>query len=1007
VVLAWVTTVATTGLVPAERVAAAPVLTIDPASDLVDGQRVTFGGSGFPDGEFLLVAQCSSDVTTVFDGSCGYGGGTVDVDGNLSGQVVVRAIMGSDPTVDCRSPGACVLIAAVYDGAAEDYIELARAALPFDPDGPLAPPPTLSVTPSEGLVDGQTVEVSGSGALTDGLDIIQCTAEPAAWDDCDFDTTTFADVTDGSFSESHPVFAVIATQSSGQVDCRTAGRCALVAVGDASRWADTAVVPLGFAPDGPLLPPPTLTVTPADGLVDGQAVQIIGTGFRSRFLGDAVQIHQCAPDPAPERCRTSFDRYVPLDEQGGFTVTMPVTARMPTSEGLHDCRAGADRCSLVATTSGIDSARAGRAELSFDPDAPLLPDPGIAVEPATDLGDFTPVAISGSNFTPGSTVTVEVCRTGATGDGCDGTNGESPPADEDGAIATEIAVFADPTGEGGVPGELDCRQAPGCEVVATDDVRGVSARRPLTFGPPDAPRGRYRDRVFTDIDVTRDVAYRQTTDDQGNPIELELDIYRPAGDTATERPVIVWMYGGWFAFGDKLDDYIVDFATESARRGYVGVAINYRERSNTTSDPVQLIAAILDAYDDAIAAVEWLQAHAGEYGIDPDAIAASGWSAGAVTSVNLAYMPGDRGPATSPIAAALPVAGVVLSSVDPGEPPSLVFRGTDDTVLPPGTNNTDTVCPQAQAHGIACELVDYDGAGHEIVGRSRDIMRRGTDFLGDEVLDQLGYFDVTADAGGPYTVDEGSTVTLDGSGSSGEAGAGLSYAWSPGARVDAPTSSSPVLRGVDDGTETLTLDVTNAHGIAASATAEVVTRNVAPTIDTARTDTTAGRRAVSLTATISDPGAADTHTATVAWGDGHTETVTVTPSNGRASVSARHDYATAGRYPVVLTVEDDDGGSATWTQTVTTGCTVNGTSRADVLIGTGRADTICGLGGNDILFGMAGNDVLLGGPGHDLLVGGPGDDVLDGEAGWDLLIGGPGTNTCTGEIRLSCPTRPR
>jgi acetyl esterase/lipase len=1006
--------VATVGLVPAERVAAAPALTIEPAGDLVDGQRVTIGGSGFPAEEFVYLAQCSADVVSIFDGPCRYAGGEVDGNGDLTAQILVRAILGAgqgpEIEVDCRAPDACVVVAAVYDPVVGDYEEVARTALPFDPDAPLAPPPTITVEPREGLVDGQNVDVSGEGVVDDSVTILQCTADPAGWSDCDDESASFVPVPDGSFTEPHQVFAVVAAGSGELVDCRSAdpGACVLAVLGDDNNWGAVTTVPLGFDPDGPLLPPPTLTVTPAEDLVDGQQVQVEGRGFAVGFEGQWVQLHQCAPDPGPGRCRTTSDRFAELDEQGGFTTTMPVTARVPTDDGLHDCRTGAEPCELVATTANVGSPRAGRAELRFDPDAPVLPDPTIEVAPASGLGDFTPVTVTGGPFASGSPVSVQVCRVGGTDEDCDWTNGESPTAGADGRIDTEIAVFADAAGSPGRPSSLDCRAAPGCELVATDGTSGLSARLPLDFGPPDAPRGRYRDPVFDDVEVTRDLLYRQTVDYAGNPIDLELDIYRPAGDTATVRPAIVWMYGGWFSFGDKTDDYIVDFATESARRGYVGVAINYRERPNTSSNIPQLVAAMYDAYDDAVAAVDWLKADADEYGIDPDAIAASGWSAGAVTSLNLAYLPGERGPATSPIAAALPIAGVMLPRIDPGEPPTLAFYGTDDTTLPPGTNNTNTMCPSAEALGIGCEVVTYDGDGHGIVNRSADIVRRGTDFVVDQVLDPSGYFAVAADAGGPYTVDEGSVVTLDGAGSS---GAGLSYAWSPGARVDDATSATPALRGVDDGTETVELQVANHHGVTAGASADVVTRNVAPTISDARTSGATGAtggRSVTLSATVTDPGTADTHTATVDWGDGRTGPATVDRTTGAITVGARHDYATAGPYRVTLTVADDDGGSATWTGAVDVGCTVNGTDRADLLVGTRRADTVCGLGGDDVVLGMGGDDVLLGGPGNDLLVGGPGDDDLDGQAGWDLVIGGGGADTCAGELRLSCrQSRPR
>jgi acetyl esterase/lipase len=981
---------------PGAAAQASPSLTVDPAQDLVDGQRVTVRGAGMPAGVFVLLGQCPASAGGVTDAPCRYSFADTDGSGSFETEVLVRAVLGGGE-VDCRAPAGCVLIAAVYDETAGDYVEAGRAPLGFDPDGPLAPPPTLTVSPGDGLVDGQSVTVSGAGALGDYVELLQCEAAPGGWQDCDQETFAYVEAPGGAFQTSLRVYAVIGT-GAGAVDCREAGRCVLAATTGGFAPGETATVPLVFDPAAPLLPPPTLTVSPSTDLVDGGIVSVEGSGFVRVPEGWPVQLYQCAPGPAPDRCRDAGDG-VFVDGEGGFALDVPVTARVPVPGGQHDCRTGPDPCVLVATSSSPDSPRAGVAALGFDPDGALLPDPVIDVGPLGSLGDFTDVTVTGTGFTPGGRATVEVCRAGATPEPCDVQNGESPTADATGAVQTAIGVFA--VSGGDWPGSaLDCRQAPGCEVVATDRARGVAARAPLVFGPPDDPRGRYLDPVFDDVEVTRDVVYRETVDHRGNPVELALDIYRPVDDTATARPAIVWLYGGWFAFGDKRDEYIVRFATESARRGYVGVAVNYRVRPDLdTSNLGEIYLAMVDAHEDAVAAVQWLQAHAGDYGLDPDAIAAGGWSAGAVTSLNLAYGPGTLGPDTSPVAAALPVAGVLVPTVDAGEPPSLVFYATHDTTLPAGTNNTSGVCPAARAVDVACELVTYDGADHGIINRSEDILRRSSDFLAANVLDPLGYFDVVADAGGPYEVDEGSTVALDASGSSGEA---LTYAWAPADRVDGAGSDRPTVRGADDGTEQLTLTVTNAHGIAAGATAAVTTRNVAPTITDAGVAGGASGRTVSVTAALTDPGLADTHTASVDWGDGTVEEVVVTQGAGSATLAAGHTYAAGGRFEVSVTVRDDDGGGDRWTTGVVAGCTVTGTDGRDVLHGTRGDDVLCGLGGDDVILGGDGDDVVLGGDGNDFLSGGRGDDILDGEAGVDLLLGGPGSDSCTGEIRLGC-----
>jgi hypothetical protein len=67
---------------------------------------------------------------------------------------------------------------------------------------------------------------------------------------------------------------------------------------------------------------------------------------------------------------------------------------------------------------------------------------------------------------------------------------------------------------------------------------------------------------------------------------------------------------------------------------------------------------------------------------------------------------------------------------------------------------------------------------------------------------------------------------------------------------------------------------------------------------------------LTLRAEFTDPGLADTHTASVDWGDGTVAPATVDESPGVGSLIARHAYAAAGVYRVRAIVTDDDGASA-------------------------------------------------------------------------------------------------
>jgi hypothetical protein len=63
---------------------------------------------------------------------------------------------------------------------------------------------------------------------------------------------------------------------------------------------------------------------------------------------------------------------------------------------------------------------------------------------------------------------------------------------------------------------------------------------------------------------------------------------------------------------------------------------------------------------------------------------------------------------------------------------------------------------------------------------------------------------------------------------------------------------------------------------------------------------------VDLTATFDDPGVLDTHTATVEWGNGVTETLEL--AAGELEFSTSHTYTRPAQYTVVVTVVDKDGG---------------------------------------------------------------------------------------------------
>lgn len=180
-----------------------------------------------------------------------------------------------------------------------------------------------------------------------------------------------------------------------------------------------------------------------------------------------------------------------------------------------------------------------------------------------------------------------------------------------------------------------------------------------------------------------------------------------------------------------------------------------------------------------------------------------------------------------------------------------------------------------------------------------------------------------ANAGGPYSLDEGDSVPLDGSGSSDPDGDLLAYEWDfdfDGStfQVDASGSATPSFSaaGFDGpGTITVAVRVTDPDGESDVAITEVTVNNVAPVIHSVAGDTINEGGTAMVSGTFSDVGTQDSFTVTIDWGDGITEDFAY--AAGSTAFSETHQYpddnpsgTASDNYSVTVTVTDDDGGSA-------------------------------------------------------------------------------------------------
>lgn len=294
-----------------------------------------------------------------------------------------------------------------------------------------------------------------------------------------------------------------------------------------------------------------------------------------------------------------------------------------------------------------------------------------------------------------------------------------------------------------------------------------------------SPSQRYQEVVFPDVVVKSDLLYGKargywtnspysdepyiTTLSKGliksfdDPqlLDLKLDVYYPKTDLFKNRPLVMLIHGGAFYIGAKESACEKALATMLAQRGYLVASIDYRLGFKLTPTDIEMGA--YRAIQDANAALRFLSHNAKGLGIDPEQIYIGGTSAGAVASLNTAFMTNDERPSrileaakeglvgkieesgnkyteSFKIRAVVNMWGAVsdLNIIDPDEKISVLsIHGTADDVVPfendyPFRNSlminrlimdkmygSKPIHDRLQALNIRNRLVSLPGMGHE------------------------------------------------------------------------------------------------------------------------------------------------------------------------------------------------------------------------------------------------------------------------------------------------------
>jgi len=282
---------------------------------------------------------------------------------------------------------------------------------------------------------------------------------------------------------------------------------------------------------------------------------------------------------------------------------------------------------------------------------------------------------------------------------------------------------------------------------------------------------RYVKDVFTDAELQttsqvlfgRNTVRNYTTNTEGAPVDLYLDVYEPKGEGTLQRPLLLFAFGGAFVSGNRTSAEVVSICRSFARKGYVAAAIDYRLMQLNGATPLDNAAIyannipdeVIRAAADMKAAVRYFKhdaATANQYHIDPTRIFVGGYSAGAITALQMAYTESiTENPATttaynangglegntdlteapllgsydaSGIAGVVNIAGGVNNTaiVNAGNPPLYSAQGDADDVVPyncavlkPTQFNicgSGALQPVATAAGILNQLHPVPGGSH-------------------------------------------------------------------------------------------------------------------------------------------------------------------------------------------------------------------------------------------------------------------------------------------------------
>ncbi|MCF7975381.1 MAG: alpha/beta hydrolase [Phycisphaerae bacterium] len=235
-------------------------------------------------------------------------------------------------------------------------------------------------------------------------------------------------------------------------------------------------------------------------------------------------------------------------------------------------------------------------------------------------------------------------------------------------------------------------------------------------------------------------------------VTLSLHLFNPPDFKASDkRPAMVFFFGGGWVGGSPSQFY--SQSRYLASRGMVCVCAEYRVSKTHKTTPAECVK-------DGKSAVRWLRSHAKALGIDPHRLAAGGGSAGGHVAAATGVVHGFDEPGEDTSVSCRPDALVLfnpvfdngpngyghdrvkaywkdfspLHNIDENAPPTIVFFGTQDNLVPVAT--AQTYKARMEKAGVRCDLHLYQDQAHGFFNKARYFE---TLLETDKFLASLGY----------------------------------------------------------------------------------------------------------------------------------------------------------------------------------------------------------------------------------------------------------------------------